>query len=86
LRLPPFGAGVRATSSGSASATGAVVDHSIGLVRKLNQHALAEDTAVVEEIGVEMLAAVDRITAAAAVSEAIEPESPARVQRPAAPA
>ena len=41
------------------------VDHFIDLVRKLNQHALAGDTAVVQRIREEMLAAVDRMTAAA---------------------
>ncbi|KPK80186.1 MAG: hypothetical protein AMS25_09825 [Gemmatimonas sp. SM23_52] len=50
------------------------VDHFIGLVRKLNQHALVGDTAVVEQIRQEMLAAVDRMTAAAGRADAQPPE------------
>lgn len=50
------------------------VDHFIGLVRKLNQHALAGDTAVVEQIREEMLAAVDRMTAAAGRADAVPQE------------
>jgi uncharacterized membrane protein YccC len=46
------------------------VDHFVDLVRKLNQHALAGDAAVVEQIRQEMLAAVDRMTAAAGRADA----------------
>lgn len=49
------------------------VDHFIALVRKLNQHALEGDTAIVEQIREEMIAAIDRMTAAAGRADA-EPQ------------
>lgn len=49
------------------------VDHFIGLVRKLNQHALEGDTAFVEQIREEMMAAIDRMTAVAGQADA-EPQ------------
>lgn len=49
------------------------VDQFISLVRKLNQHALEGDTAVVEQIRGEMVAAIDRMTAAAGRADA-EPQ------------